>query len=66
MRRLDSKSFLQGFGRVLDIRGAVRPRYGHKARWIRNDSSALAADWNAVLGDLGAAYTRIRRTTDAR
>ena len=61
MKRLDSKSFFRGLGRALDLRGATMPRYGRKTRWIQNDSSALAADWSAVFGHLGAAYTRVRQ-----
>lgn len=66
MKSLDGKSLLQGLGRALDIRGGAAPRYRRKATWIPNDSSALAADWNAVLGDLGAAYTRVRRANEGR
>lgn len=61
MRRLDSKNFLRGFGRVVDLRGAITPRYSRKAQWIQNDTSAIAADWAAVFGDLSVAYYRVRR-----
>lgn len=64
MNRLDSKNFLRGFGRVLDVRGATTARYAHKARWIRSDSGAVASDWAAVFGDLGVAYHRVRRVKD--
>lgn len=61
MKRLDSKSFLRGLARAFDLRGAVTPRYAPKARWIQNDHSAMAADWDSVFGDLGTAYSRVRR-----
>lgn len=64
MNRLDSSNFLRGLGRALDVRGATTPRYLRKARWIQSDSSAVAADWAAVFGDLDAAFHRVRRGGD--
>lgn len=60
MNRIDSKSFLRGFGRALDVRGALSPRYIRKAHFIRNDNHAVASDWAAVFGDLNVAYYRVR------
>jgi hypothetical protein len=61
MKRLDGKSFFRGFGRALDIRGATRPRYERRASWIRSDRAAVAADWQAVWGDLDRAYVQVRQ-----
>ncbi|HST61798.1 MAG TPA: hypothetical protein VLK84_24070 [Longimicrobium sp.] len=60
MTRLNSNSFLRGFGRVLDVRGAFTPRESRKPAWIQNDDNAVAADWAAVFGDLSEAYCRVR------
>jgi hypothetical protein len=65
MNRLDSKNFLRGFGRVLDVRGATNARYVREARRIHSDSSAVASDWAAVFGDLSVAYHRVRRIKDS-
>lgn len=61
MTRFDSSSFFRGFGRVLDFRGAVVPTYARRARWHRDDNAAIAADWRAVMGDLGHAFARVRQ-----
>ncbi len=61
MTRFHSKSFLRGFGRVLDIRGARTPREYREPAWIQKDNAAaVAADWAAVFGDLSEAYCRVR------
>lgn len=61
MMRFDTRGFFRGFGRVLDLRGSVPTRYTRRARWHRSDAAAIADDWRAVWGDLGAAYTRVRQ-----
>lgn len=61
MTRLDSKSFLRGLGRALDIRGATTPRYMRQASWHRSDRAAIAADWRAVWGDMDRAYRHVRK-----
>lgn len=60
MTRLSSKHFLRGFGRVLYVRGAFTPRETPAPAWIQNESNAVAADWDAVFGDLSEAYRRVR------
>lgn len=64
MNRLDGKSFLRGFGRALDVRGAITPRHATEPEGIQNDGEALAADWAAVFRDLDAAYYRVRSVKD--
>lgn len=61
MNRLNSRNFLRGFGRVLDVRGFITTRSSRTPQWIQNDSTAIAADWDAVFNDLGVAYSRVRR-----
>jgi hypothetical protein len=49
------QSLARGFGRALDMGGATSLRRPRQARFIRSDEAALAADWEAVGGDLAAA-----------
>lgn len=66
--RLGSSPFFRGFGRALDIRGAMGRRRRSRRAWHASDSAALASDWNAVFRDLGTAYERVtgRGEPDAR
>lgn len=61
MTRFDSKSFFRGFGRALDIRGSISPRYGRRPSGHRSDYAAVASDWQAVWGDLDRAYLEVKR-----
>ena len=57
------QGFLRGFGRALDLRGAmVRPP---RQRIRLSDTAALAADWDAVWNDLGEAFSRVKRRNAA-
>ncbi|HEX8393005.1 MAG TPA: hypothetical protein VF665_11655 [Longimicrobium sp.] len=66
MRNLISSSFLRGIGRVLDFRGAVPPRYVRPASTPVSDQAAIAADWEAVWGDLSIACGRVMGGSPAR
>jgi hypothetical protein len=66
-RRIYSKSFLRGFARALDLRGAVPPSYLSRRIIRRSDRAAIASDWAAVWSDLGTAFSRVveRDTAEA-
>lgn len=57
---LNSRYFLRGFGRALDLRGSIGGRYSPRREWNRSDRSATVSDWTAVLRDLGGAYERVK------
>lgn len=61
MQRLNSTDFLRGFGRALDLRGAIGARRRYARRWERSDGGALASDWCSVFRDLGEAFERVKR-----
>lgn len=54
-----TSNFLRGFGRALDIRGSLRPRYARRRAPYPTDEAAVASDWAAVWSDLGRAYTTV-------
>lgn len=54
-----TSNFLRGFGRALDIRGSLRPRYARRRTAYLSDEAAVASDWAAVWSDLGSAYTKV-------
>jgi hypothetical protein len=58
-RRNCAKSFLRGFARALDLRGAVPPSYQSRRIVRRSDRAAIASDWAAVWSDLGNAFSRV-------
>jgi hypothetical protein len=62
MHRLIGKHFLVGMGRTLDLRGASHARVRARRTWHRSDRAAVASDWEAVFGDLGAAFQRVRQS----
>jgi hypothetical protein len=68
-RKLNTRSFVRGMARVLDLRGTVDATYArrHSSR-VRSDHAAIASDWQAVWSDLGAAFSRVtaRETTNGR
>lgn len=56
-----TKSFLRGFARALDLRGALAAPYARRAySRHRSDRAALAADWRAVMNDLGNAFSQVK------
>lgn len=57
---LNSRYFLRGLGRALDLRGAIGGRYSPRREWNRSDRAAMISDWTAVFRDLGAAYERVK------
>lgn len=61
IQRRNARYFFRGFGRALDLRGAIGGRYSPAREWNRSDRAAMASDWSAVLRDLGEAYTRVKR-----
>jgi hypothetical protein len=61
MTRLDTRSFLRGFGRAFDLGGATVPSYTRQASWHRSDRDAIDADWQAVWGDMDRAYHHVRK-----
>ena len=61
-----ARSFLRGLGRARDLRGATVPTYARRSSTLPSDAAAVAADWAAVWGDLGAAFTRVRQRDAAR
>jgi hypothetical protein len=65
-RHAFARGFFRGLGRALDLRGAVAAPYPrpHAATPL-SDHDAVARDWEAVWGDLDAAFTRVRRRTGA-
>jgi hypothetical protein len=60
-QRRYARSFLRGFGRALDLRGAIGGRYSSRREWNRSDRAAMASDWSAVLRDLGNACARVKQ-----
>lgn len=60
IQRLNSRFFLRGFGRALDIRGATSARYSPRRDWSRSDRAAVESDWSFVFHDLSDAYERVR------
>lgn len=61
IRRLNSRYFFRGFGRALDLRGAIGGRYSSPRGWNRSDGAAMAGDWSAVFRDLGEAYESVKQ-----
>lgn len=57
---LNSRYFLRGFGRALDLRGAIGGRHAPRREWNRSDRAAMIADWTVVFRDLGGAYERVK------
>lgn len=60
IQRLNSRFFLRGFGRALDLRGATSGRYSSRRDRSRSDHAAIASDWSFVFHDLGHAYERVK------
>jgi hypothetical protein len=56
-----TRNFLRGFGRAVDLRGALRPHYARRATPSHSDAAAIESDWAAVWGDLGQAFTAVRQ-----
>jgi hypothetical protein len=68
-RRLNTRSFVRGMARVLDLRGSVGSTYTrYRSNRARSDYAAVASDWHAVWSDLGAAFSRVtaRETPEER
>jgi hypothetical protein len=57
---LNSRYFFRGFGRALDLRGAIGGRYSPRRKWHRSDRAAMISDWTMVFRDLGGAYERVK------
>ena len=65
--RIQPGSFLRGFARALDLRGAVQPSYKSRRIISRSDRAAIRSDWSAVWSDLDTAFSRVveRDTAEA-
>jgi hypothetical protein len=58
-QRLNSRYFFRGFGRALDLRGAIG-RYSPRRHWHQSDGTAMRSDWTVVFQNLGGAFERVK------
>ncbi|HSU13003.1 hypothetical protein [Longimicrobium sp.] len=60
--KVHTTSFLRGFARALDLRGAVAPPYARPraSAGRRSDRAAVAHDWRMVWTDLDNAFSHVK------
>jgi hypothetical protein len=58
-------AFMDGLASLVDLRGSLRTTRNRPST-AEDDALAIRKDWDAVFGDLRAAWDQVRREADDR